>query len=135
LTKKADYGTRSAAVRIAAGPSAGLVVAAAVTYWRGGGVRPTLPALSVALMVAAMTMPGIVCAIGEGVRGALRLVRRIASGVILFGVYFLVVTPLAAVARLMGKSFLEPAPDPSRSSYWNRRDKGDDGDERWERPY
>ena len=44
------------------------------------------------------------------------------SRLLLAAVFALLVTPIAWVARLSGKRFLEVEPDPGATSYWVRRD-------------
>lgn len=47
----------------------------------------------------------------------------VVSLVLLTVIYFLVITPLALVFRLIGRDALGRKPDPSRASYW--RDRGE----------
>jgi polyferredoxin len=47
---------------------------------------------------------------------------HIVSTLILTGLFFLVVTPLGWVARLMGRDFLQRKKEPESDTYWQRRD-------------
>jgi hypothetical protein len=47
----------------------------------------------------------------------------IVSTLVLTVCYFLVITPLALVGRLLGKDFLSEKLDPNAESYWLRRDR------------
>lgn len=46
------------------------------------------------------------------------------SRLLLTAIFALVVVPVALLARLSGKRFLDLRPDPAASSYWVRRDPG-----------
>ncbi len=46
----------------------------------------------------------------------------IVSRIILTIFYFMVLTPIALLARIKGKQFLQLQPDPNTKSYWIRKD-------------
>ena len=52
------------------------------------------------------------------------------SRLVLTAIFLLVVTPIALVARLAGKRFLETRPEPGATSYWLRREAGRRDDHR-----
>ena len=86
-------------------PTAGIVaLAASLTLIGAGAVRPA------ALAGLYRLWMGLALALGW-------LVAR----VVLVALFSLVLTPIALVARLSGKRFLDLRPDPSASSYWVRR--------------
>ena len=54
------------------------------------------------------------------------------GGLVLVVVFFVGVTPVALIARIVGKRFLALGFEPERSSYWERRKKPERGRERYE---
>jgi hypothetical protein len=52
------------------------------------------------------------------------------SRLLLVAIFLGVVTPIGLLARLVGKRFLELAPDPGAASYWVRRDPARSTDHR-----
>lgn len=47
-----------------------------------------------------------------------RMIEALITALVLGSIYFLVVTPLAWLRRLFGKSPVQRRPDPSRETYW-----------------
>lgn len=50
-----------------------------------------------------------------------RTLGWISTRVVLIAVFYLVMTPIALVARALGKRFLDIPPDPGSKSYWVKR--------------
>jgi hypothetical protein len=57
------------------------------------------------------------------------------SRLLLSLIFFLVVTPLALVLRWMRRVSIEPAPDPSKTSYWRARKAEEFSAKRMERQF
>jgi hypothetical protein len=103
--------------------------------WRGRAIAPYLFVLGALFLLFALAAPR-----------ALKHVQRvwmtfaIALGwvmtrVLLVLVFFIGITPIAFIARLSGKKFLELEFEPDRESYWEKRVKPIEGRERYERQF
>lgn len=62
-----------------------------------------------------------------------RLLARVMTPIILFGIYFVVITPMSAVMRLLGRNPLSR--DTQASSYWVSRDEAPERGERMKRQF
>jgi len=76
------------------------------------------------LALAGAAVPAALRPVYRGWMGLAFALGWISSRLVLAALFFLAVTPLAVLARLAGKRFLEPRPDPGAASYWTPRGPG-----------
>jgi hypothetical protein len=112
--------------------AAALSLIAAVRLWRGG-TPWILAAVAMVLALLAVVMPRVLQAPYRIWMAAASALGFIVSRAMLLLVFALVVTPIALVARLLGKRFLELRPDPAAPTYWLPRPQ--DAPSRYDRMY
>ena len=83
--------------------------------------RPLAPALLLLLIAAAM--PGLSARIAELWRRFSVFIGLINSRILLTGIYYLVLTPVALVSRLFSKAPLILRKRPGPGGYWHERNK------------
>lgn len=95
-----------------------LLVIGSVLLWRGN-------LLGALVLCAALAVAHVFWWQWRGTRrvyshwmAAARCLSRVMTRVILFVLYFVVLTPLALLARLCGKRFIDMHGDKGRDSYW-----------------
>lgn len=98
-----------------------LGVISALAWWRSGTLPVWLVAIAAAFFVFAVIRPAALRPI-ERVWMRLGLALHAITTPILLGViYFVVLTPVARVARLVGHVWLPLAKDPEAATYWQPR--------------
>jgi hypothetical protein len=94
---------------------------ALVGAWRGRWpwlVPAAVGAVALGVALVALLRPGLFRGWYRGGRWFGHQMGRIMGAVVLTVLFFLVLTPLALVLRLMGRSPLVLKPDPGMASYW-----------------
>ena len=93
------------------------LVLAAISLWRGHYWPPRiLGGLGVILLLAGVVLPGRLGPVSRAWMGLAHLLSKITTPIFLGVVYFVVMTPIGLIRRLMGKNPLRHrAPD---GSYW-----------------
>jgi hypothetical protein len=118
---------RTHRVRVASDRSFGLVMAAAlavvaaITWWRSGTPRWWAVAASLTFALVAGIRPA---ALGPLARIWIRLglvLHRLTTPVILGVMYFLILTPVARLARFFGHVWLPLERDAGAKTYWHDR--------------
>ncbi|HZT50031.1 MAG TPA: SxtJ family membrane protein [Hyphomicrobiaceae bacterium] len=127
MTQKGSHhelGTGHHAVQTSSDRSFGLVFAAAFALlalylaWHGNAWWPTASMPAPLLLVIALTRPVLLAPFNRiWTRIGLALGAIVAPVVMAF-VYFALITPMAVLARLLGKDFLRLARDPAAPTYW-----------------
>ncbi len=116
-----------------------LVVIAAVVWWRNDFALTTaamvLGGLGAALIVLGLTVPLILKPVYRVWMALAVVLGFVMTRVILTLVYYLVMTPIGLIMRLLGKDPLHRKPDPKAASYWIERTYPDDSKERLEKYY
>ena len=116
-----------------------LVVIAAVGWWRNDFALTTattvLSGLGAALTVLGLTTPLVLKPVYRVWMALAVVLGFVMTRVILMVVYYLVMTPIGLVMRLLGKDPLDRRPDPGAASYWIERTYPDDSKERLEKYY
>lgn len=97
---------------------------------RAPGFRWVAGAAGAALVLAGLVAPSRLAPIHRAWMALAFSLGWFVSRLVLTAIFLLVVTPIALVARLAGKRFLETRPDPGATSYWSRRDSGRRDDHR-----
>jgi hypothetical protein len=113
-------------------------VLAGISAWRGHGIAPyVLGSLAAAFGLAGLLIPG---RLGPVFRGWMRfglLLSKVTTPILLGVVYFLVITPIGFLLRLLGKNPLRHRlGGEGEGSYWVRRSPdGSGGAERMRRQF
>jgi hypothetical protein len=109
--------------KFAVGLAALLAAVATVQVLKGHRMYPYFYAAGAAVLAAGLAAPVLVkplvvlfSYIGEGL-------GWFSTRVILFAVFYLLVTPIGTVLRLFGKRFMPMRPDPKIPTYWVDRNK------------
>jgi len=112
------------------------LVAGIVLWWYGVAVWPWPMGLGIFLMVIGSVFPLLFRPVYRIWMALAIILGWIVTRVILIIVFYAVLTPIGLVARLFGKRFLQPGPDPGQRSYWVRRSHDEMADrERYERQF
>ncbi len=82
-----------------------------------------LPPLALLLLITALAMPRLSARIAELWRRFSVFIGFINSRILLTGVYYLVLTPVALVSRLCSGDPLTLKKRPAPGGYWHERDK------------
>ncbi len=99
-----------------------LALLAAHDLWREGTAWRWEGTASVIFLALALLRPSVLAPLNRGWRRLSLLLGHIVTPVVLGGLFFLVVTPVAMLARLAGKDFLRLRGDPAAETYWIVRD-------------
>lgn len=119
----------------------GLVVGIAFTLlgalllWRNRPAWPYLGGTGLALILLGLAAPALLKPFQKVWMTLAVLMGWVTTRIILCLLFFLVLTPMALIARVAGHRFLDRAPGESGDSYWNRRDGDEHGREHFERQY
>jgi len=92
--------------------------------WRGNNLYPYFLAVSGALVVFGLVIPKILNPIHKIWMTFAFFLGWIMSYVLLTIIFFLLVTPLGLLARLMGKDFLDRKFRKNETSYWILKEQG-----------
>lgn len=111
---------RSRLALVLAGASA--LVAAYAAYRERAVAGWIAGATSAALALAALLAPDALRPFHRAWMALSFAMGWVTSRLLLTAIFALLVTPVAIVARLVGKRFLELKADPKRPSYWEKRD-------------
>jgi Saxitoxin biosynthesis operon protein SxtJ len=94
---------------------------AAYAAWHGGKWWPIELALSAAFLGVALTRPSLLAPLNRWWTKLGLLLGAIVAPVVMGLVYFGLITPLALIARLVGKDFLRLKREPAARTYWLAR--------------
>ncbi len=95
---------------------------AAFVWWRGKNTYPYFLALGGFFLFFGFLAPALLKPIQKVWMGIALVMGAVMTRVLLCVLFYLVVTPVALVARLSGKKFLTVADDPTGDSYWTAHD-------------
>jgi hypothetical protein len=90
----------------------------ALLVWRGRSSAPYFGALAVLFLVWGLALPRTLAPIERVWMAFSRALSVVMTYVILTVVFFLVITPMGLLLRLMGKDLLQLRFDPAKESYW-----------------
>jgi hypothetical protein len=91
-------------------------------YWHHGGNWPVYLSIGVVFVLLALVRAAWLAPLNRLWTKLGLLLGKIMTPIVLGGLFFLVVTPVALVARLAGKDFLRLRRNSQASSYWITRD-------------
>lgn len=109
--------------RFALTVGAALLVLGAVIRWRGGMiVSLVVLVLGAGLVLAGLVVPGHLTAVHRAWMNLALAISKVTTPIILAVVYFLVITPVGIVRRMLGRDALTRPR--SRTSFWVPRTHG-----------
>lgn len=98
--------------------------------WRGASWWPAPLVLAMAFLGFALVRPALLAPLNRAWTKLGLLLGAIVAPIVMGVVYFGVITPMALIARLLGKDFLRLARDPAAATYWLPRTGEPPGRER-----
>lgn len=115
--------------------AAALSVLAALSVALGGGAAFWLVGAAAPLAVAAWAAPGLLNPLRVAWMKLAHVLGVVNSWLILTVIFMAVITPVALVMRMLGRSSIERGPDPARGSYWQARGPEEFAANRMERQF
>lgn len=110
-----------------------LAVVGLLFLWRDKGTVTIYPlALAALFLFFGVALPAVLRPIQKGWMAFAIVLGWVMTRVILVVLFFVGITPIALIARLSGKRFLDLGFDAKAPTYWQRRPKPDHGRERYE---
>ena len=100
-----------------------LALLAAYWAWRGNDWWLYALAFALPLLCLALARPGLLAPLNKAWTKLGLVIGAIVAPVVMGLIYFGVITPLAILARLVGKDFLRLESDASAPSYWLAREQ------------
>jgi len=96
-----------------------------------------MPLLGVggAFLVAGLALPRVLVPLHKGWMLLAMILSWLMTRIVLSLLFFLVITPMSVVSRLLGKKYLDLSFRTDADTYWNHRPESPSGRERWERQY
>lgn len=95
-----------------------LAIIGGILYWRQKPAAPYLLILAAFFLFSGFLFPTILRPIEKIWMKIAEFISAIMTRVILFLTFYLVITPVGLILRLIGKDLLEIKFDPNRESYW-----------------
>ncbi len=109
-----------------------LAVFGGLFLWRAKPVAPYLFVLAVVFLLLAAVAPKILKPIQKMWMTLAIVLGWFMTRLLLVIVFYIGITPISFIARLVGKRFLDLGFEPDRESYWEKRAAPDRGKERYE---
>lgn len=103
-------------------------------FWKGKPAAPYFLILAAFFLISGLFFPSILKPIEKIWMKIAELISAVMTRVILFLTFYLVITPVGLILKLMGKDLLEIKFDPDKESYWVPVEK-DGPCSRPEKPY
>ena len=100
--------------------------------WRGKGGTTYFFGLAGAFLVLGLAIPAVLRPVQKAWMAFAVVLGWVMTRVILVVLFYVGVTPVALIARIVGKRFLGLGFEPDKPSYWVRRPEPDRGRERYE---
>ena len=86
--------------------------------WRDKPAGPWVLGFALAVALAGLVAPQLLRPLEKVLATLLRVIMAVITYVVLFLAFWLIVTPMALLLRLMGKDLLDMKKSSERSSYW-----------------
>ena len=109
-----------------------LAIFGGLFLWRGKAVAPYLFVFAAAFLLLATVFPKALKPIQKAWMALATVLGWVMTRVLLIIVFFIGITPIALIARLVRKRFLDLGFEPDRESYWEKRKPETRGMERYE---
>jgi hypothetical protein len=110
----------------------GLGLLGALFLWRGKGAPMVFFVLAALFLIFGLALPVVLRPIQRGWMAFAIVLGWVMTRVILVVLFYVGITPVAIIARLARKRFLDLEFEPARASYWERREKPERGKDRYE---
>ncbi|MCL5038022.1 MAG: SxtJ family membrane protein [Chloroflexi bacterium] len=101
---------------------AAFILLGALLYWREKSFWPYIAAFGALLIISGLLIPGLLGPVRSGWMAFAHFIGTIMTSVIMFIMFYLVVTPIAIVYRLFNHDPLKLKFDPGTKSYWIKRE-------------
>jgi len=98
--------------------AAGLATLSALLLWRGRPIGAYTLVVAFSVATLALVAPRFLAPLERVLAKIFRAVSATITYVVLTLMYYLVITPLGLVIRLLGQDLLEMKIDPKATSYW-----------------
>jgi hypothetical protein len=95
---------------------------AALSMWHETHTWPLYSAIALAFVLIGLWRPALLAPLNRAWTRFGLILGKIVSPIVLGGLFFLVIAPMAIVFRWMGKDLLNLRRDPKATSYWLVRD-------------
>ena len=115
--------------------AAALSVLAALSFALGGRAAFWLVGAAALLAVSAWAAPGLLNPLRVAWMKFAHVLGVVNARIILTVIFVVVVTPVALVMRMLGRSSIARGPDPARASYWQGRGPEEFTADRMERQF
>jgi hypothetical protein len=92
------------------------------SLWHGTNTWPLYSAIALGFVLVGLFRPALLAPFNRAWTKLGRILGRIVSPIVLGGLFFLVIAPIAIVFRWMGRDLLNLRRDPKAASYWLIRD-------------
>ncbi|MGB5879199.1 MAG: SxtJ family membrane protein [Thermoanaerobaculia bacterium] len=97
---------------------AGLTVLGSILFWREKSAAPWILGVAATLLLLAILAPRVLGPLEKVFARVARVVTAALTYLVLTLTFFLVITPLGLVMRLLGRDPLAKKPAPDQSSFW-----------------
>jgi hypothetical protein len=114
---------------------AGFIIIGAILLWREKAPWPYFGGIGLALAVGGILFPTFLKPLQRGWMTLAVIMGWFMTRVILCILFFFVVTPIALIARIAGKRFMDTLPAPGSESLWHRRREEDPDPKHYERQF
>ena len=99
-----------------------LVILGALALWRGKGASVYFLAAGVGLITLGLLLPGPLKPLQKTWMGFSVVIGFFVSRIILFILFYAVITPIGLITRLLGKDILDQKIDGRSASYWREKE-------------
>ncbi|WP_413884925.1 SxtJ family membrane protein [Candidatus Desulfatibia sp.] len=97
-------------------------IIAVVSWWRGGNLYPYISGLGVVFAVVGLTLPKLMKPVYARWMIIAAAIGRFQTKLLLAILFYLVITPVGIVLRLLRKDILDLKHEPNAKTYWKKRD-------------
>ena len=107
----------------------------ALFWWRGKHIYPYLLFISVFLVFFGLALPAVLKPIQKIWMGIALIIGYFMTRIILGVLFYLVITPLGIVCRVLNQDLFNLKIDKTKNSYWQYRDISEFNKERYEKQF
>ena len=100
-----------------------LVILGVIVLWRGKGISPYFLGAGVLFISLGIVQPHLLKPLQKVWMGFSVVMGFFVSRIILFVLFYTVITPISLVVKLFGNDILDERIDKTRPSYWHKRDE------------
>ena len=98
-----------------------LVILGAVILWRGKPTYPYFLGVGTVFIILGLALPGVLKPLQKVWMSFAVIMGFFVSRIILTILFFVVLTPMSIIVRLLGKDILDQRIDKNRKTYWQER--------------